>query len=96
MIIVTGGAGFIGSNLVDELVSKGHKVLILDNFSTGRLSNLSHHKRKNVKIVNVDISKNKSLDKYFKKINYVFHFRGARLVSQFSQHTISISFPFGP
>ena len=35
--IVTGGAGFIGSNLVDELVLKGHKVIILDNFNTGRI-----------------------------------------------------------
>ena len=48
--LITGGAGFIGSNLVDQLVKKGHKVIVLDNFSTGRRSNLSHHKKKNVKI----------------------------------------------
>ena len=34
-ILVTGGAGFIGSNLVDKLIEKGHKVLIIDNLSTG-------------------------------------------------------------
>ena len=44
--IITGGAGFIGSNLVDKLVSKGHFVTIIDNLSTGRLSNLSHHSKK--------------------------------------------------
>ena len=44
--LVTGGAGFIGSNLVDELVKRKHKVIILDNFITGRLSNLSHHSKK--------------------------------------------------
>ena len=33
--VVTGGAGFIGSNLVDRLISEGHEVLILDNLSTG-------------------------------------------------------------
>ena len=44
--LVTGGAGFIGSNLVDQLVLKKHKVIVLDNFSTGRLSNLSQHQKK--------------------------------------------------
>lgn len=39
-ILITGGAGFIGSNLVDALVARGHAVRILDNFSTGRRSNL--------------------------------------------------------
>ena len=74
--LVTGGAGFIGSNLVDLLVSKGHKVIVLDNFSTGRKLNLLHHTKNNVKIVNVDISTTKKLDKYFKGIDYVFHMAG--------------------
>ena len=46
--LVTGGAGFIGSNLVDQLILKGHKVIVLDNFSTGRKSNLAHQKKKNL------------------------------------------------
>ena len=74
--LVTGGAGFIGSNLVDQLILKGHKVIVLDNFSTGRKSNLAHHKKKNLKIININIAKNKSLDKYFKRVNYVFHLAG--------------------
>ena len=60
--LVTGGAGFIGSNLVDQLVKKKHKVIVLDNFSTGRRSNLSHQIEKNVKIIKVDISNNKHLE----------------------------------
>jgi len=35
-IIVTGGAGFIGSNLVDKLINEGHKVFVIDNLSTGK------------------------------------------------------------
>lgn len=40
--IVTGGAGFIGSHLVERLLSGGHHVVVLDNLSTGRLRNLAH------------------------------------------------------
>ena len=74
--IVTGGAGFIGSNLVDRLVKEGHKVIVLDNFVSGKKSNLSHHLKKNVKIIRIDISNTKKLYKYFKDVSYVFHLAG--------------------
>ncbi len=41
-ILITGGAGFIGSHLCESLLSEGHKVTIIDNLSTGRFSNISH------------------------------------------------------
>lgn len=72
--IITGGAGFIGSNLTDHLVRIGHKVIVLDNFVSGKKSNLSHHRKQDVKIIKIDISKSKKLDKYFKGVHYVFHF----------------------
>ena len=40
-VLVTGGAGFIGSHLVDRLVSEGHKVVVVDDLSTGKLRNLN-------------------------------------------------------
>ena len=73
---ITNDLIFIGSNLTDHLVSIGHKVIILDNFVSGKKSNLSHHKKKNIKIIKIDISQNKNLDKYFKGIDYVFHLAG--------------------
>ena len=73
-ILVTGGAGFIGSNLVDKLVQSGHSVIVLDNLSTGRLSNLDKVKNK-IEILNIDIAKN-ILDNYFKNVDQVFHLAG--------------------
>ena len=74
--IITGGAGFIGSNLTDHLVRIGHKVIVIDNFVSGKKTNLSHHKKKNVKIIKIDISKSKNLYKYFKGADYIFHLAG--------------------
>ena len=71
--IITGGAGFIGSNLADHLVRIGHKVVVLDNFVSGKKSNISHHNKKKVKLFKIDISKSKKLEKYFKGADYVFH-----------------------
>ena len=44
--LVTGGAGFIGSNTVDELVRRGHDVVVLDDLSTGKVENLAQVKSK--------------------------------------------------
>ena len=44
--LVTGGAGFIGSHLVESLVANGNHVIVLDNFSTGSMSNLLMVKKK--------------------------------------------------
>ena len=75
--IVTGGAGFIGSHLVDKLLKNNFKVVVIDNFKTGTIKNLSQHKKnKNLKIIKKDISIRGKIDKHFKNINYVFHIAG--------------------
>ena len=73
-ILITGGAGFIGSHLVEYLLSQNNKIIVLDNFSTGRMENLKNFRnKKNLKIYNVDISNQKKIDKYFKGVKIVFH-----------------------
>lgn len=55
---MTGGAGFIGSNLVDRLADSGHDVIVLDNLSTGRTKNLSHSLRHpNFELMRADVRK---------------------------------------
>ena len=84
--LVTGGAGFIGSHLVDRLVKLGHKVIVLDNFSTGKKSNLHYLNKKNLKIIRVDIKKKAKLTKYFKGVNYVFHLAGLASLVESLKH----------
>jgi|TARA_B100000315_G_scaffold235190_1_gene249906 UDP-glucose 4-epimerase len=72
--LVTGGAGFIGSNLVDRLVESGHDVIVLDNLSTGNIINLDKVKNK-IKFINIDITK-QNLDDYFENVDQVFHLAG--------------------
>ena len=43
--VVTGGAGFIGSHMVDVLLDRGYRVRVIDNLSGGRTANLAHHAR---------------------------------------------------
>ena len=65
-ILITGGAGFIGSNLCDYLLEKNNKLVILDNLETGNIKNLLKSKNK-IKFFKVDITNMKKLkDKYFK------------------------------
>ena len=59
--LVTGGAGFIGSNLVDALVELNHKVIVIDNLSTGRISNLNKSKKK-IKFYKIDLYESKSIN----------------------------------
>jgi len=70
-ILITGGAGFIGSHLADKLIEQNHKVVIIDNLSTGRKENLN----KKAKFYKIDINK-KEVSTIFKKEKpeIVFHF----------------------
>lgn len=68
-ILVTGGAGFIGSHLTDRLIKDGHSVVVLDNLSTGKKEQVN----KKAKFIHADIKSLEKIKKHFKDIEYVFH-----------------------
>ncbi len=73
-VAVTGGAGFIGSHLVDLLLSLGKEVVVFDNFATGSRKNLeSHQSNKRLTIVDGDVRDVPSLERAFAKVDVVFH-----------------------
>ena len=68
-IIVTGGAGFIGSNLVDALIERGNEVIIIDNLTTGKKENINQQ----AKFYKADIVNLDKIKPLFKGVDYVFH-----------------------
>ncbi|RDI58382.1 SDR family oxidoreductase [Flavobacterium glaciei] len=73
-ILITGGAGFIGSNLCEYFLSKGHEVVCLDNFSTGHRHNLSAFlEHKKFTLIEGDIRKIENCQKAVQGVDYVLH-----------------------
>ena len=73
-VLVTGGAGFIGSHIVDHLLSEGFEVTVLDNLWTGKMENIAHNLRnKNFRFVKGDIRESKTVSDVMKEKDAVFH-----------------------
>ena len=72
--LVTGGAGFIGSNVVDALLAMGEKVTVYDDFSTGSKKNVFDWNPRDVKVVEGDVRDVKALAKTAKGCDYLLHF----------------------
>ncbi len=87
-ILVTGGAGFIGSHLVEALLERGHKVRVLDNFSTGKRNNL-RGVRNDIEILAGDCADPKTAARAMKGIEVVYHEAAVPSVA------LSVADPFG-
>jgi len=72
-VLITGGAGFIGSHLVDRLVDEGFVVRVLDNFSSGRIDNIKHNLNR-VEVLKGDLKDPDTALKALKDVEVVFHF----------------------
>ena len=73
-ILVTGGAGFIGSNLVDTLMEQGHEVTVIDNLSVGKASNIEHHLESNrFHFVNDSILNVSTLERLIRQTDLIYH-----------------------
>lgn len=67
--LVTGGAGFIGSNLVDSLIAKGHEVVVIDNLSSGKKENINPQAEFHL----LDLQNIEDIKPIFQGVDYVFH-----------------------
>lgn len=73
-VVVTGGAGFIGSHVVDALVARGNDVLIVDDFSTGSEQNICHHEgNPRVRVIRADIRNINAMFQAMQGADVVFH-----------------------
>jgi len=73
-VVVTGGAGFIGSHLAEELAGRGYYVITLDDLSTGRMKNIENLlKKENAEFIQGSITDLPLLGKLFQNVEYVFH-----------------------
>ena len=73
-ILVTGGAGYIGSHLVDHLMAEGHRVLVVDNLSTGKVANIAHHLgHERFAFVNEDILHRETMEWLVQQVDLIYH-----------------------
>ena len=95
-ILITGGAGFIGSHLADRLLEQGHEITIIDNLSTGRYSNIAHledHER--VRLIIDTVLNDKIMEELIRETDRVYHMAsavGVKLIMERPVRTIETIF----
>ena len=89
-ILITGGAGFIGSHLTDRLLADGYQVKVLDNSSTGRMENINQYRNNsNFEYVNGSVLDQGLLEPTVKNVDYIFHLAAAVGVFNIINHPLA-------
>jgi len=86
-VLVTGGAGFIGSHLTDSLLLNNDEITVVDNFSTGNINNLDHAKSK-INIIDGDIRDQNLIERTVSEVDLVFHMAAALGVNNILNSTL--------
>ncbi|HEX2641011.1 MAG TPA: NAD-dependent epimerase/dehydratase family protein [Pyrinomonadaceae bacterium] len=95
-ILITGGAGFIGSHLADRLLSEGHEITVIDNLSTGRYSNVAHlEEHERFRLIIDTVLNEKLMEELIRETDRVYHMAsavGVRLIMERPVQTIETIF----
>jgi len=87
-ILVIGGAGFIGSHLLDELVKEDFEVIVFDDLSTGRIENISHHlEKRKIRFIEGDVRRRKDVEEALEGVEVVFHLAAITSVPYSVKHS---------
>src|SRR5947209_17959820 len=89
--LITGGAGFIGSHLCDRLIEEGQRVTVIDDLSTGKLSNLAHLEgRAGFQFVHETILNESVMDRHVSECDVIYHLASAVGVALIVNHPVEV------
>ncbi len=88
-ILITGGAGFVGSHLADKLISEGHEITVIDDLSTGRYSNVKHLEgEENFRLIIDTVLNDKLMEELIRETDRVYHMASAVGVKLIMEHPV--------
>ena len=88
-ILITGGAGFVGSHLADKLLSEGHEITVIDDLSTGRYSNIAHlEDTKDFRLIIDTVLNEKLMEELIRETDHVYHMASAVGVKLIMDHPV--------
>ncbi len=88
-ILITGGAGFVGSHLADKLISQGHEITVIDDLSTGRYSNVAHlEDTEHFRLIIDTVLNEKLMEDLIRETDHVYHMASAVGVKLIMDHPV--------